>query len=743
MTSSLLLLLVILVVMGVCFVAELLPIELTALSGLFMVVALGYLSADEMFSGFSSPAVVIIAATFIVGSALKSTGVADQIAQVLARYFGRSERSAVFGVVVVGIAFSSFMANVAATALLLPVVVSFAAMSRLSPSKLLIPLAFSVVLGGMLTAIGTTPNIIASSEIQRALGFPIRLFSFSLFAAPIVVVCALYLVFRAPAQLPAKIAAQELAKNNLQSLYGLGARLVVLELPQSSPLAGVSLEDLNLSRMIDGQVLSIVRKGKRIVAPGGEEVLQVGDSIFLKADRKLLSALQNLFEFERKGQVTFEERPQQLHFLEIDTVAVPIEIDNEEFDNEGLIFLDDNRERSGGRRSGSGKIVVASKDEAALARFQAQFSQLRSNTFHHGIPDGWNAMRFVFPDTTRIEIQEEVKGCLERLACRFKPDGKEGTFKVLMPFSQELAVEGLGALRVLEEGVLPDLESSEGVLCEVVLSPRSELFGQSLRDLRFREQYGAQVVALWREGRPYRLGLASIALRLGDALLLQLPKSQRETLAKDPNFLLLDQSSSGVPFPGKQWVVLLSLAVFFALSSWGGVGLAFAAALSGLLVLVFGAVTPQQAYREIEWRVLFLVGALLPFSHVIQRAGFSEWMSDLLLHFGTSNSMWVGIVVLSILSSLISQMLDSSLPVIMLSPVALALSRVQGIDPYPLMIAITLSASIAFLTPFSHKAHLLVMGAGGYSTRDYFRVGLPVTIFALLALWAGLWFASL
>ena len=149
----------------VLFVSDRLRLDLVAMMLLLALLLTGTLTPDEALAGFSDPIVLIIAGLFIVGGGLVQTGVADTMGRWLGRIAGADELRLIAIVMVVAAVLSGFMSSTGTTAVLLPIVVSLARDARLSPSKLLIPLATASLLGGMLTLIGTPPNIVVSNQL--------------------------------------------------------------------------------------------------------------------------------------------------------------------------------------------------------------------------------------------------------------------------------------------------------------------------------------------------------------------------------------------------------------------------------------------------------------------------------------------------------------------------------------------------------------------------------------------------
>ncbi len=156
-----------------------------------------------------------------------------------------------------------------------------------------------------------------------------------------------------------------------------------------------------------------------------------------------------------------------------------------------------------------------------------------------------------------------------------------------------------------------------------------------------------------------------------------------------------------------------------------------AAFISASLVLLFGTVTMEEAYRAIEWRTIFLVAAVLPVGFAMERTGAALLLVQEVKEVVGPEGHYAILVALILLASLLSQALDGAPAVVLLAPVALETAAQLGMNPHAAMMGVSLAASAAFMTPFSHKANLLVMGAGGYRSIDYARVGSPLTVFVL------------
>jgi len=308
--------------------------------------------------------------------------------------------------------------------------------------------------------------------------------------------------------------------------------------------------------------------------------------------------------------------------------------------------------------------------------------------------------------------------------------------------SRVLSLMHMGEMEAFEEAPEIDLEAEDFGVIEAVVAPRSGIAGQTLKELDFRERYGLQVLAVWRDGRPVHEGLADICLRIGDALLLQGPTAKIRLLGPDPDFLVLEPTVQEERRTSRAPFALLGLGLMVALVVSGAFPIQVAAFTGAVFVLITGALTMEQAYRAVEWRAIFLVAAVLPVGIAMERSGAALLIANNVAEVAGALGPQIVLVMLLVMSSLLSQGLDGAPTVVLLAPVVFQVAEQLDISPYPLMMGVGLAASAAFMTPFSHKANLLVMGAGGYRVGDFVRVGslLTVIVLALLALLIPLFF---
>lgn len=283
--------------------------------------------------------------------------------------------------------------------------------------------------------------------------------------------------------------------------------------------------------------------------------------------------------------------------------------------------------------------------------------------------------------------------------------------------------EGSGAPEVA-------LDGGDVGIVEAMLSPRSSLVGRTLREINLRDRSGLTVLALWREGRPIRTRLADLPLQVGDGLLLQGPWRAIHALRSDPDFIVLEAELPAEPRPQKLAYALAALGVMIVLAL-AGVPIALAAAAAAGVIVLTGAITPEEAYRAIHWRSIVLIGGMVPLGLALERTGAARLVAEALLAVvgRTPPAALAGLLAAAVV---VGHFMDSVALTLLMAPIALDLAATLGVSPVPFAMAVLAATGLTLLTPFSNAVMLMVMAPGGYRLRDYVRSGLPLV--GLLAL---------
>ena len=260
------------------FIKEYFSIDVTALIILSSFFGMGYLTPSEAVSGFSNPAVITIGLLFILSSAIQKTGLLEYIVVTINRLVQSSKTIGLAAYYFTISIASSLINNTAIVAIFMPITIRLAHNYRVSPSKMLIPLSYAAILGGTLTLVGTSTNLLVNSIYMSYEGSkPLGMFEFLKYGSVILVIGTVYLLFIAPRLIPSRTTTSSLTKS-----YHLGGYLTEMKVRKGSVLIGKSCFDRSINQNYDVTVLDIIREKKHIVKDIRRTILKEGDILFVR-----------------------------------------------------------------------------------------------------------------------------------------------------------------------------------------------------------------------------------------------------------------------------------------------------------------------------------------------------------------------------------------------------------------------------------------------------------------------------
>lgn len=300
-------LLIILLILGslALFATEKFRPDVVAIMVMMALILSGRVSIAEGFSGFSNPAVITVVGMFIISAGLVRTGVADYIGNIMLRVSGANPVFITITVMLTVGLLSAFMNNIAATAILISTMYAIARKTSYSAGKLLIPLSFGSLLGGITTLIGTPPNLLISIILEENGFVPFSLFSFAPVGGIIMTGGILYMAFIGRHLLP------EDKKESLTGSYHLEKYLTEISIPAQSPLVGKTIRESNISAEYGLTVLRIKRFNdgqSMVIAPHPESVLQAKDRLIVEGNIEHLMEVKGgtKFDIHIESEITDE-----------------------------------------------------------------------------------------------------------------------------------------------------------------------------------------------------------------------------------------------------------------------------------------------------------------------------------------------------------------------------------------------------------------------------------------------------
>ena len=276
-----------------------------------------------------------------------------------------------------------------------------------------------------------------------------------------------------------------------------------------------------------------------------------------------------------------------------------------------------------------------------------------------------------------------------------------------------------------------DLQTEGMHLAEVILMPRSPFIGRQLNELNLREQAGIQVLAINRHEETIHRQIGQVILRMGDVLLLQGPKANLVALEKNNTYRILGTIDDRVPNLRQARIAMLIFTGVIALAAVNILSLPVAVLLGALLAFLTGCITPQEAYNDVEWRALILIGCMLAFGVAMEFTGTASYLAGLIVKIvGNSNPIFLlsGFFLLTVL---LTQPMSNQAAAVVVFPVAIQTALQLGMNPRTFAIMIAVAASTSYITPLE-PACLLVYGLGHYRFLDFIKVGSLLTIVVYL-----------
>src|SRR5688572_3361853 len=273
----------------------------------------------------------------------------------------------------------------------------------------------------------------------------------------------------------------------------------------------------------------------------------------------------------------------------------------------------------------------------------------------------------------------------------------------------------------------PSPENKAASLVEVILMPKSPLIGRTLKGYRFRERYGLQVLGLNRHGENIRRKLSQTPLRMGDVLLLQgTPASvsalQDQNVARVLNAVREDRPNR---VRAKRAVLIFVLAL--ALGTFKVVSFPIAVMIGTLGMFLTKCLTPEEAYREVEWKAVILIGSMLGLGVAMEHTGAAAYLAGMIAEFaGKAGPLWVlgGFFILTVV---LTQPMSNQAAAVVILPVAIQTALKLGLNPRTFAMMIAVAASCSYLTPLEPSC-LMVYGPGKYRFMDFLKVGSLLTI---------------
>lgn len=299
--------------------------------------------------------------------------------------------------------------------------------------------------------------------------------------------------------------------------------------------------------------------------------------------------------------------------------------------------------------------------------------------------------------------------------------------------------EGIDVRGNAERG-LEGIRTESALLMEGIIGPDSNMTGKSLKELNFRQRYGVLILAVHRQGKNLRERFEDEKLAFGDTLLVQGPTEKMNTLFQQRDFINLSEPEHTNFRSSKAPIAIGALLLFMIAGALGGhfgiprIPIVQLAMTGALLVLVTKCVQPHEAYRAIDWKVVFIIFGMLGLGMAIQASGLAQRIADgMTQNLGITNP-YIMLALMYLFAAVMTEIISNNAVAVLLTPLAivvaktLAVANGTDISAIPFIIAVMFGSSASFSTPIGYQTNTFVYGAGGYKFGDFFRAGFPLAV---------------
>lgn len=271
-------------------------------------------------------------------------------------------------------------------------------------------------------------------------------------------------------------------------------------------------------------------------------------------------------------------------------------------------------------------------------------------------------------------------------------------------------------------------DRTERRLVEAVVSPHCDAVGYAIRDARFRDRYGAVVLAVARNGERVKGNLGNIKLEAGDTLLLEARPAFVSRQRYNKDFLLINDLDTETPRHERAYLSWAILFVLVAAASFELVSMLDAALIGAGLMIATGCCSVSQAEKSLDLTVLITIAASFALGAALHKTGVAAYLAESIISLSFGHA-WLMLILTYIAVSLLTETITNNAAAVLMLPIVLEVTTKAGLNAEPFVFAIMMAASASFATPLGYQTNLMVYGPGGYRFSDFLRVGVPMNLF--------------
>ncbi len=282
------------------------------------------------------------------------------------------------------------------------------------------------------------------------------------------------------------------------------------------------------------------------------------------------------------------------------------------------------------------------------------------------------------------------------------------------------------------KGELQTLAQSQTQLAEAIVGPEARILGTTVADLNLERRFGVYVLGVHRHKKQLKHGFDQLHLKVGDMLLLEGKPSDLSQLYNNRSFVNVAVSEIRPLQREKAPIALLALFAVVVLAAFKVMPIVILAIIGATFVVLAGCLTADEAYEAVQWHILMLIFAMLAVGLALEQTG----AMNLMVRGLSSSTTMLGpvglLIVVYVVTSIATEFMSNNAAAILLTPIAIGAALSTGLDPKPFVVAVMLAGSASFATPIGYQTNTFVYQAGGYRFTDFFRIGLPMNVLALI-----------
>ena len=293
-----------------------------------------------------------------------------------------------------------------------------------------------------------------------------------------------------------------------------------------------------------------------------------------------------------------------------------------------------------------------------------------------------------------------------------------------------MEIESKYGLKLLKDAKVKDetLSAHDMKLSEVLIPPKSNLIGRKLLDVAFFRRHRLSTLAIQRRGRILRDRLADIKLNENDTVLLQGHKDDIAHIMNSPNVIVTNELTDLYLRKNRAFMALAVLLAVVVLTTLDIIPIMLAAIIGAVAMVVTRCLTIDEAYSAIDWKIIFLLGGVLPLGLALEQSGGALWLANNVLEPLAGYGPVMLLAVLYIITAMLTEAMSNNAAAAILAPIAFTTALSLDIDPRPLLVAITFAASTSFATPIGYQTNTMVYSPGGYRFTDFTKIGASLNI---------------